>query len=295
MEIRVLRYFLAVAREQTITGAAESLYVTQPTLSRQLMELEDELGKKLFIRGKKKITLTEEGMILRKRVEEIMELLDKTRAEVSTMNETINGDIYIGGAETESIRYIAKIVKKLQEQYPEIIFHFTSGNAEEVSERLDAGLFDFAIVIEPADMAKYDFARLPGTDIWGLLMRKDSPLAQKDTITPADLLDIPIIIADQAMVENEISGWMGSGDFGKLNIVATYNLLFNASLLVEEGVGYALCIDKIIKTTGKNSLLCFKPLEPKMEVGLNIAWKKYQVFTKAAKKFIEQIQLESLT
>lgn len=291
MEIRVLRYFLAVAREETITGAAESLYVTQPTLSRQLMELEEELGKQLFNRGKRKITLTEEGMILRKRAEEIMGLLEKTRAEVSASNETINGDIYIGGAETESIRFIARIVKKLQMEYPGIRFHFISGNAEEVTEKLDGGLLDFAIVIEPADMSKYDFTRLPGTDIWGLLMRKDSPLAQQATIKPKDLFGIPIIISDQAMVENEISGWLGGG-FDKLKIVAAYNLLFNASLLVEEGVGYALGLDKVIRTSD-DSPLCFRPLEPKLEVGLNIVWKKYQVFTKAAKKFIEQVQQES--
>lgn len=293
MEIRVLRYFLAVAREETITGAAEALHVTQPTLSRQLMELEDELGKQLFIRGKRKIVLTAEGLILRKRAEEIVDMLEKTRSEISTSNETLSGDIYIGGAETQSMFFIAQIVKKLQEEHPAICFHFFSGNAEDVAEKLDRGFYDFGIFIEPADMAKYEFAKLPGRDTWGVLMHKDSPLAGKVSIKPQDLLGLPVITSRQSLVENEISGWLGES-YDKLNVVATYNLLFNASLLVEAGVGYALCLDKIIKTP-VNGALCFRPLKPKLEVGLNIVWKKYQVFTKAAQKFIELIRLENLT
>ena len=288
MEIRVLRYFLAVAREETISSAAESLHVTQPTLSRQLMDLEEELGKQLFLRGSRKITLTEEGMILRKRAEEIIELLDKTRAEVTTSNEDVSGDIYIGGAETEGIRFIAQTIKELQLEHPNIVFRLYSGNAEEITEKLDRGLLDFGILIDPADMSKYDFMKLPGLDVWGVLMPKVCPLAKKKFVRSRDLFGLPLIISDQSMVKNEISGWSG-GRYNQLNIVATYNLLFNASLLVEEGVGYALCLDKIIRTC-EDAKLCFRPLEPKLEVAMSIAWKKYQVFSKASKVFIERLQ-----
>ncbi len=288
MEFRVLRYFLAVAREESISRAADRLHVTQPTLSRQLMDLEEELGKQLFIRGNRRIILTEEGMLLRKRAEEVVELLEKTRNEVSTTTENISGEIYIGGAETEGIRFIARAIKELRLEHPNIIFRLFSGNAEDVTEKLDRGLLDFGLLIDPADLAKYHFMKLSGLDVWGVLMRKDSPLARKKSIKPKDLFGLPLLISSQEMVKNEISGWAG-GQYGQFNIVATYNLLFNASLMVEEGVGYALCLDKIINTSG-DSPLCFRPLEPKLEVGLNIVWKKYQVFTKASKIFIEKMQ-----
>ena len=290
MELRVLRYFVAVAREESITGAAESLHVTQPTLSRQLMELEEELGKKLFIRGSRKLTLTDEGVLLRKRAEEIIELVEKTETEIITSDEIINGDIYIGGGETDAMRIIAQTAKKLQKEYPNIRYHIFSGNADDVTERLDKGLLDFGILIEPADIGKYEYIKLPATDIWGLLMRKDSPLASCDTIKPENLLNIPLLCSRQSMVGKEISEWIGL-DYDKLNIVTTYNLVYNASLMVEEGIGYALSLDKLVNTTG-NSALCFKPLEPKLEVGLNIVWKKSQIFSKAAKKFLERLEME---
>lgn len=290
MELRVLRYFVAVAREESITGAAESLHVTQPTLSRQLMELEEELGKKLFIRGSRKLTLTDEGVLLRKRAEEIIELVEKTETEIITSDEIINGDIYIGGGETDAMRTIAQTAKKLQKEYPNIRYHIFSGNADDVTERLDKGLLDFGILIEPADIKKYEYIKLPATDIWGLLMRKDSPLASCDTIKPENLLNIPLLCSRQSMVGKEISEWIDL-DYDKLNIVTTYNLVYNASLMVEEGIGYALSLDKLVNTTG-NSVLCFKPLEPKLEVGLNIVWKKSQIFSKAAKKFLERLEME---
>ena len=290
MELRVLRYFLAVAKEESITAASETLHVTQPTLSRQLMELEEEFGKKLFIRGNRKITLTDEGILLRKRAEEIVELVEKTETEITASDEIINGDIYIGGGETDAMRIIAHIVKKLQEKYPQVKYHLFSGNADDVTERLDWGLLDFGVVIEPANIQKYDYLKLPATDTWGVLMRKDSPLAQNTVIKPKDLHNIPLLCSRQSMVGKGISQWIGK-DFEKLNIVATYNLVYNASLMVEEGIGYALSLDKLVNTTG-NSALCFKPLEPKLEVGLNIVWKKSQVFSKAAKKFLEMLESE---
>ena len=290
MELRVLRYFLAVAKEESITAASETLHVTQPTLSRQHMELEEEFGKKLFIRGNRKITLTDEGILLRKRAEEIVELVEKTETEITASDEIINGDIYIGGGETDAMRIIAHIVKKLQEKYPQVKYHLFSGNADDVTERLDRGLLDFGVVIEPANIQKYDYLKLPATDTWGVLMRKDSPLAQNTVIKPKDLHNIPLLCSRQSMVGKGISQWIGK-DFEKLNTVATYNLVYNASLMVEEGIGYALSLDKLVNTTG-NSALCFKPLEPKLEVGLNIVWKKSQVFSKAAKKFLEMLESE---
>lgn len=187
MELRVLRYFLAVAREETISRAAEALHVTQPTLSRQMMELEEELGKTLFLRGKRKITLTEEGMFLRKRAQEIVALVEKTEAEFSGPDESISGEVYIGGGETDAMRLIARAAHELRAMHPRITFHLFSGNAEDVTERLDQGLADFGVFIEPADLAKYDFVKLPVRERWGLLMRKDSPLAAKQSVCPEDL------------------------------------------------------------------------------------------------------------
>lgn len=291
MDIRVLRYFLAVVREESISGAAEALHLTQPTLSRQLMDLEEELGVKLLNRGKKnrRVTLTEEGMLLRRRAEEIVALADKTISEFDTSQE-ISGDVYIGGGETDAMRFIAKIGKKLQERYPLIRYHLFSGNADDVAERLDKGLLDFGLFIEPANMERYNYLRLPHTDTWGLLMRKDSSLANREAIRANDLENIPLIVSRQSMVHNELSGWSGR-DIEKLNIVATYNLIYNASLMVDEGFGYALCLDRLVFAADNNNF-CFRPLEPRLEAHLDIAWKKHQTFSKAAEKFLEEMQKE---
>lgn len=290
MEIRVLRYFLAVAREESISRAAEYLHVTQPTLSRQLMELEDELGTRLFVRGKRNrsVILTDEGMLLRRRAEEIVELTDKTEAEIHAKDEIISGDIYIGGGETDAMRLIAQTARDLQEDYPDICYHLFSGNADDVTERLDKGLLDFGILVGSANTEKYDYITLPATDVWGLLMRKDSPLAEKNAVRSEDLKGLRILGSRQAVMRNELSGWYG-GDFERLNIAATYNLIYNAALMVDEGFGYALCLDKLINTTG-DSNLCFRPLEPRLEARLILVWKKYQVFSRAVQKFLERLQ-----
>lgn len=290
MDIRILRYFLAVVREESISGAAEFLHLTQPTLSRQLMDLEEELGVKLLNRGNKnrRITLTEEGMLLRRRAEEIVALTDKTISELDTSEDIISGDIHIGGGETNAMRLIAGISKKLQSRYPLIRYHLFSGNADDVAERLDKGLLDFGLFIGTTNMERYNYLRLPETDTWGLLMRGDSPLADKESIQAEDLENIPLIVSRQSMVHNELSGWSGY-DFDKLNIVATYNLVYNASLMVDEGFGYALCLDRLVYSADNNNF-CFRPLEPKLEANLDIAWKKYQVLSKAAEKFLEALQ-----
>lgn len=287
MELRVLQYFLAVSREQSVSGAAEHLHLSQPTLSRQLKDLEDELGKQLFIRGNRKITLTEEGVILRKRAEEIMELVKKTESEITLSDDVIAGDIYIGAGETDAVRVIAMAARCLQAEYPQIHYHIASGDAEYVLERLDKGLIDFGILFDPTDLSKYNHLRIPQKDTWGVLMRRDCALAEKDCICPEDLWDKPLIISRQQKAGSPLSIWLKQ-DFSNLNIVATYSLIYNGSLLVDEGLGYALSLDKLVNVSGDSSL-CFRPLYPRLEIGLNLVWKKYQVFSKAADKFLEKI------
>ena len=283
-----MRYFLTVAREGSITKAAEALHVSQPTLSKQLMDLEHELGKQLFIRGSRNITLTQAGMYLHKKAGEIVELTDQTAADFQNMPEIVYGDIHIGSGETDSIRLIARVLKEIRNEHPQIRYHFFSGNADDIRERLDSGLLDFGIFIEPADISKYDYIRLPAFDTWGILMPKDAPMAGKDHIEPGDLLDLPLISSRQKLIENEMSGWLGK-NFKKLNIVATYNLLYNASVMVEEGLGYALCLDGIINTTG-NSSLCFRPLRPALRSSLDLVWKKYRTFSQSEQLFLERLQ-----
>ncbi|MBE7096735.1 LysR family transcriptional regulator [Bacillus cereus] len=288
MEIRVLRYFIAVANEESISAAAKQLHLSQPTLSRQLKDLEMELGTDLFIRGNRKISLTEEGKYLFKKAKEIVDLADKTEANLKDSKEMISGEVYIGAGETEAMHLIAKTLKVLIKDYPNIRFHLYSGNADDIKSKLDSGLLDFGVVIEPTDKQKYEYAQLPAKDAWGVLMCKNSPLSDKQVISPVDLIDKPLFISRQSTVSNELTGWFGQS-IDNLNIVATYNLLYNAALMVEEGIGYALCIDKIINTSG-NSKLCFKPLQPKLEANLNIIWKKNQVFSNAAHAFINQLR-----
>ncbi len=291
MEIRVLRYFLAIAREETITGAANYLHMTQPTLSRQIRDLEEELGQKLLVRGSHRVKLTPEGMLFRKRAEEIISMVDKTEAEFTSMEQTISGDIYIGGGETEAVRLIADIIKDIQNAYPGIHYHLYSGNAEDVTERLDKGLLDFGILIEPADFSKYDSLKIPAKDVWGVVMRKDSPLAKKTSIQKEDLQNVPLICSRQAMQHGrsgKFSEWFGE-DFESANVVTTFNLVYNAAIMVDAGIGYAVTIDKLTNTT-ESSSLCFRPLEPQLESGLVIVWKKYQIFSSAASLFLERLQ-----
>ena len=291
MELRVLQYFLAVAREQSIIKAAHSLHLSQPTLSTQLKAMEEELGKQLLIRGTKgsrKITLTEEGMILRKRAEEILNLVQKTEREISLSDQVIVGDVYIGTGETDAVRFIAKAAKELYNTYPGIHYHISSGNSAFVLEQLDKGLIDFGLVFGPVDHAKYNSIPLPYKDTWGVLMRRDSPLAEKETVTPEDLRDKPLIISSQDDNSGALTTWI-KREIPEVEIVATYNLLFNASLMVEEGLGYAVGFDKIINTSG-NSSLCFRPLSPVREESMSIIWKKYQIFSKASEKFIQKIE-----
>lgn len=291
MELRVLRYFLAVVQEGTITGAANFLHVTQPTLSRQLIELEKELGQKLFIRSSQNIALTPEGILLKQRAQEIIDLADKTESMFSNMKEEIAGEIFIGGGETSSIKIIAEVIKEIQIEYPNIKYNLYSGNADDVTEKLDKGLLDFGILIQPTDISKYEYLSLNAFDTWGLIMRKDSPLAKKDFIMIDDILGIPLITSRQVEkitnIRNDYIDWFGDA-IKKLNIVARYNLIYNAAIMVSEGVGYALGLDGLIDITGNHNL-SFKPLKPTLKSGLNIVWKRYQVFSPAAKIFLSKI------
>lgn len=287
----MLQYFLAVAREQSISAAAQSLHLSQPTLSTQLKDLEEELGKQLLVRGRKgsrRVTLTEEGMILRKRAEEILELVQKAETEIMLSDDNVSGDIYIGAGETQIIRVFAKAAQALQKRHPNIHYHIFSGNAFYVMEQLDKGLIDFGLVYDRVDLSKYEAVKVPIKDVWGVLMRKDSPLAQKQAVSPEDLWDKPLLVSAQKGDDWGIKNWIKK-DFDELNIVAEYNLLFNASLLTSEGFGYTICFDNLVNTQG-DSDLCFRPLFPALEAEASIVWKKYQVFSKAAALFLKQLE-----
>ena len=289
MELRVLQYFLAVAREQNISAAAQSLHLTQPTLSRQLRELEEELGKQLMLRGNRKITLTQEGMLLRKRAEEILELVDRAEREVMRSDDAVSGDIYIGTGETDGVRQIARAANRLQACYPGIRFHIVSGDAVDVCERLDKGLLDFGVLVGDIDKTKYHYMELPMKDTWGVLMRRDSPLAHRESVSPRDLWDKPLILSRQVDNKSGLYRWLRR-EPSELHTVATYNLIYNASLMVDEGMGYAFTLDKLVNTTGSN--LCFRPLKPRLELGMYLVWKKSQIFSRAAELFLEGLDAQ---
>ena len=291
MEIRVLKYFLAVAHEGSITAAANALHLTQPTLTRQLQDLEYELKQKLFIRGKHKITLTEEGLLLKDRAEEIIEMVNKTKNDIISSGIDVKGDVYIGGGETDAMRYVADVIKEIRITHPNITFHLYSGNAEDVMEKLDKKLLDFGLLVQHSDISKYDSIALPITDVWGVLMRKDIPLAQYESVRLENLKGLPLINSRQAIKKssnNEFLKWF-RGQFDNLNTVATYNLIYNAAIMVKSGIGYAITLDKLADTSDE-SPLCFKPLEPKLEAKLNIVWNKFQVRSAAANLFLQKLQ-----
>ncbi len=289
MELRVLHYFLAVAREQNISAAAQSLHLTQPTLSRQLRELEEELGKQLMIRGSRKITLTEEGMLLRKRAEEILELVGRTEREVMQSEGVVSGDIYIGTGETDGVRQLVRAAGRLQEGHPNIRFHIVSGDAVDVCEQLDKGLLDFGVLLGDIDKVKYRYMELPMRDTWGVLMRRDSPLAHRQTVSPRDLWDKPLILSRQVDNKSGLYRWLRK-EPSELRTVATYNLIYNASLMVDEGMGYAFTLDKLVNTDGSN--LCFRPLAPRLELGMYLVWKRSQIFSKAAELFLAELRTQ---
>lgn len=288
MDIRVLEYFLAVAREESITKAAKVLSMTQPPLSRQLKELEDELGKQLFIRGNKKVTLTEEGILLRKRAEELIELMEKTKEEIRSSEERIHGTVLIGAGESDAVSFLARTARRLQMSHPDISYHLYSGDATSITEKLDHGLIDFGLLVEPVDISKYEYLRLPVKDTWGVLMRRDSPLAVKDQILAEDLWEKPLIVSHQIYDSSELSSWF-QRDIRKLHITAAYELVYNATHFVKSGCGYALSLDKLINTTGESELT-FRPLYPALDAGLCFVWKKHQIFSRASRLYLDTLK-----
>lgn len=287
MELRVLRYFLEAAREGNITHAAERLHISQPTLSKQLKSLEEELGKKLFVRGNYNVRLTDEGMLLRKRAEDILDMVGKTEEEFKALGEITGGDVRIGCAESDGMKYLAQRVKSLQARYPRFRLHLYSGNTEDVEERLDRGLLDFAVLAQEVDLSKYNCLEMPDADTWGVVMRKDSPLAEKETVRMKDLLNLPLICSRQGITE-DYPRWFGE-KVDTLNIVATFNLSYNAGVLVREGAGYLITFDKLVNT-GSDSDLCFRPLTPTLETKLYFVWKKYQLFTPVAELLLNEMR-----
>ena len=288
IETRLLQYFLAVAEEQSITKAAEYLHISQPTLSKQMMDLEESLGKQLLIRGRKKVTLTEEGTFLRGRAQEIISLMDKTESAFCENEQSISGDVYIGCGEYRSTFSIMQIIRSIQEEYPDIRFHFFSSNADAIIERLDKGLLDMGFLLEPEITPRYDYRKLPLREAWGILMRKDSPLAGKEKISFADLAHLPLIMPSQTSNNHRMTTFFTEA-MVKPNIVSTYNLIYNAGLMVEAGIGYALCIDELINTAGSHPLT-FRPLSPQLYSSVYLFTKKYQVFSKAAKLFLNRLE-----
>jgi DNA-binding transcriptional LysR family regulator len=285
LEIRVLRYFLAVAQEGSVTRAARALHLTQPTLSRQIRELEEELGQTLFSRGGRELSLTREGLLLRQRAEEIVGLAEITEKEFRSLGEkTVSGDLSLGCGESKALSFVTDALKVLQDEHPLIIPHFFSGNGEIVMDRLDKGLLDFAVLMGAENTERYYSLPLPNHDTWGLLMDKDDPMAQKKAITAEDLLDIPLILSSQSLSRDELSGWLGF-PMSRLHIAATYTLLFNGSLMVRSGLGYALCFDHIAPS-GKDSPFAFRPLTSP----LSLVWKKHQILSAPAEAFLAKIR-----
>jgi DNA-binding transcriptional LysR family regulator len=285
LEIRVLRYFLAVAQEGSVTRAARALHLTQPTLSRQIRELEEELGQTLFSRGGRELSLTREGLLLRQRAEEIVGLAEITEKEFRSLGEkTVSGDLSLGCGESKALSFVTDALKVLQDEHPLIIPHFFSGNGEIVMDRLDKGLLDFAVLMGAENTERYYSLPLPNHDTWGLLMDKDDPMAQKKAITAEDLLDIPLILSSQSLSRDELSGWLGF-PMSRLHIAATYTLLFNGSLMVRAGLGYALCFDHIAPS-GKDSPFAFRPLTSP----LSLVWKKHQILSAPAEAFLAKIR-----
>jgi len=285
LEIRVLRYFLAVAQEGSVTRAARALHLTQPTLSRQIRELEEELGQTLFSRGGRELSLTREGLLLWPRAEEIVGLAEITEKEFRSLGEkTVSGDLSLGCGESKALSFVTDALKVLQDEHPLIIPHFFSGNGEIVMDRLDKGLLDFAVLMGAENTERYSSLPLPNHDTWGLLMDKDDPMAQKKAITAEDLLDIPLILSSQSLSRDELSGWLGF-PMSRLHIAATYTLLFNGSLMVRSGLGYALCFDHIAPS-GKDSPFAFRPLTSP----LSLVWKKHQILSAPAEAFLAKIR-----
>ncbi len=287
MELRTMRYFLAVAREENMTRAAELLHVTQPTLSKQLKSLEDELGKKLFTRYSFSIQLTEEGILLRKRAEDLVKMADKITTEFLTLDDVLGGDIYFGLAESYQIQHLASVIKQFKNTFPDMHYHITSGDTEQVTEKLDKGVIDFAVLAEEPNTAKYHFLPFPEADLWGVIMPINDPLAQKQAICADDLIGLPLFCSEQGW-NHDIPKWC-KNKIEKLHLEGSFQLSYNGSLFVKEGLGYLLTFQHLIDTSPGSGLI-FRPLTPILETKIYLIWKKYQIFTPIAERLLEYLK-----
>ncbi len=287
MELRTMRYFLAVAREENMTRAAEFLHVTQPTLSKQLKSLEEELGKKLFVRHSFHIELTEEGILLRRRAEDLVSMADKITTEFLSLDDVLGGDIYFGLAESYHIRYLAAEIKKFKNSYPDMHYHITSGDTEQVIEKLDKGIIDFAVLAEEPNIEKYHYLSFPEANLWGVVMPKNCSLAAKHSISVDDLIGLPLFCSEQGWT-HDIPRWCGN-KMDDLHLEGSFRLSYNGSLFVKEGLGYLLTFDHLIDVSHDSGLV-FRPLTPHLETKLYLTWKKYQVFTPIAEKMLEKLK-----
>lgn len=287
MELRTMRYFLAVAREENMTRAAEQLHVTQPTLSKQLKALEEELGKKLFIRHSFRIELTEEGVLLRKRAEDLVKMADKITEEFHAFDDVLGGDVYLGLAESYQIRHLAAAIKTFKDVCPGLRYHITSGDTEQVTEKLDKGLLDFAVLAQEPNAEKYHLLPFPNADLWGVVMPADCPLAQKSEISASDLFGLPLFCSEQGW-KHDIARWCGN-DMKKLHLEGSFRLSYNGSLFVKEGLGFLLTFQHLVDTNPGSGLV-FRPLAPKLETKIYLIWKRYQVFTPIAERLLEMLQ-----
>lgn len=286
MEIKNLRYFLAVAREENMSKAAEQLHVSQPTLSKTLKALEEELGKKLFIRHSFSISLTDEGMLLRDRAQDLVAMSDKIEQEFSSLDDITGGDIYFGLAESYQIRYLAREIYKLKEKYPNFTYHITSGDTEQVTEKLDKGILDFAVLCETPDSNKYEYVKFPEADVWGAIISSSHPLAKKKSIHVSDLIGQPLFVSEQSW-NNEIKTW-AKERFPKLKLEGSFRLSYNGSVFARENLGILLTFKDLINTEGTD--MVFRPLSPELKSELYLIWNRYQAFTPIAEKFLEQIK-----
>ena len=289
MEIRTLRYFLEAAREENMSKAAERIHISQSALSKQLKGLEEELGKKLFVRHSFSIELTEEGMLLRKRAEDLLSMADKITAEFASMDDIIGGNIYFGCAESYQLRHLAALIKRFKKQYPGFHYHITSGDTEQVTEKLDKGLLDFAVLVERPDYTKYNVVKMPESDRWGLVMSAGCALAQKDCITFEDLLGLPLFCSGQGW-HADLPLWCGER-INELTLEGSFRLSYNASVFTREGLGYLLTFEHLVNTSSESGLV-FRPLYPELTTDMFIIWKKHQVFTPIAERFINELQKE---
>lgn len=289
MELRVLRYFLTVVREENITRAADALHITQPALSRQMNALEQELNCQLFVRGKRRTTLTEAGQFLRRRAEELIALEEKTEREFAASGQELMGEISIGSTESSAAKIFPTLIAPFIQAHPMVRFDLLSGNADQIKDSLDAGLLDIGLLLEPVDVEKYEFLRVEQREKWGGLLRADDPLSEKSAVTPEDLSDLPLLLSKRGLIQKELESWFGSF-YERLHILATYNLIGNAVHFVEQGLGCAITIEGAVSSYDPQRV-CFRPFTPELSFRSVLIWKKYQVFSPVTAQFLNHLKI----